>query len=265
MTQRLWTLFRKELHTLFASPIAYIVLTAFALLTGVYFFQHLLAYNRLLFSFHAEAIGVGGFDAGTVPFQVNTLNEVFIPAANDFSLLLLAVLPLITMRVFAEERAQGTDELLLTTPLRPWEIAFAKHAATYCFVVLLLAVSAIYPAAVVAKSRLGVEHLVALYVGQLGYGVALAAIGVACSTLTSSQLIAAVLAYAVPFLIIDCTWLRPLVSEGVAGVLNELALQGHLDSFAHGVIELRRGVYFGGIVVLGFTVSVGSMELTRAR
>lgn len=265
MTRRLWALFRKELRTLFASPIAYIVLTAFVALTGVYFFQHLLTYNRLLFVFQSEAIGAGGFDAGTIPLQVNSLNELFIPASNDFSLFLLAVLPLVTMRVFAEERAHGTDELLLTTSIRPWEVALAKHLSTYVFVFLMLAVSAIYPAAVVAKSRLGMEHLLALYMGQLGYGVAVAAIGLACSSLTQSQIVAAVLAYAIPFMILDFTWLHPVLSEGIAELLNELALQSHFDSFARGVIELRRGIYFGGIVALGFTISVGSMEFTRAR
>ncbi len=265
MTQRLWALFRKELRTLFASPIAYIVLTAFVTLSGVYFFQHLLSYNRLLFVFQSEAISGSSFDAGTIPLQVNSLNDLFITTSNDLSLFLLAVLPLVKMRVFAEERARGTDELLLTTSIRPWELALAKHVNTYLFVLLMLAVSAIYPAAVVVKSRLGMEHLLALYVGQLGYGMAVAAIGLACSSLTQSQIVAAVLAYAIPFLIIDFTWLHPLLSEGFATVLDELALQSHFDSFARGVIELRRGLYFGGIIALGFTISVGSMEFARAR
>ena len=145
MTQRLGALFRKELRTLFASPVAYIVLTAYVALTGVYFFQHLLNYNRLLFVFQSEGIGTKSFDSGTIPAQVNSLNELFIPAANDFSLFLLAVLPLVTMRVFAEERAQGTDELLLTTPLRSWEVVCAKHGTTYLFVMLMLGASAIFP------------------------------------------------------------------------------------------------------------------------
>lgn len=265
MMDRVLALIQKELRSLFASPIAYVVLTAYVALSGVYFFQHLLHFNRLLFVFQSEAIGGGGFDAGTVPLQVNSLNEIFVPAANDFSLLLLAVLPLVTMRVFAEERSQGTDELLLTTPLRPWEISVAKHLTTYFFVLLLLAVSAIYPAVVIAKSELGMTHLLSLYIGQLGYGMAVAAIGLACSSLSSSQIVAAVLAYAIPFVIIDFAWLRPAVSEGTALFLDQIALQAHFDSFARGVIELRRSLYFGGIIAIGFTVSVGSMQLSRAR
>lgn len=265
MSRRLWALLRKELRTLFASPIAYLVLTAFVALSGIYFFQHLLVYNRLLFVFHSGALSSGSFDSGTVPLQVNSLNELFIPTANDLSLFLLAVLPLVTMRVFAEERSQGTDELLLTTPIKPWEIAASKYAATFLFVLLLLGTSAIYPAAVIAKSRLGMEHLLALYLGQLGYGMAVAAIGLACSSLTQSQIVAAVLAYAVPFILIDFTWLQPVLGESVGRLLEQLALQAHFEGFARGVIELRRFVYFGAIIALGFTVSVGSMELARAR
>ena len=265
MSRRLSALFVKELRTLFASPIAYVVLTAYVALSGVYFFQHLLNYNRLLFVFHGEGIGTSSFDAGTIPLQVNSLNELFIPAANDFSLFLLAVLPLVTMRVFAEERAQGTDELLLTTPLRTWELVFAKHATTYLFVMLMIAVSAIYPAIVVVRSQLGADHLLALYLGQLSYGVAIAAIGLACSSLTRSQLVAAMIAYAIPFALLDFAWLEPRLTESTATLLREVAILGHLDSFTRGVIELRHTVYFASAAVLGFVVSMASLEMLRAR
>ncbi len=265
MSQRLWALLRKELRSLFASPIAYVVLTAFVSLSAIFFFQHVVTYNRLLFVFQGGAISGSGFDSGTLPRQLNILEEVFVPSSGDLSLLLLALIPLVTMRVFAEERAQGTDELLLTTPLRPWEVAFAKHAAAYIFVLLMLAVSAIFPAVAVEKGRLGLEHLVALYVGQLGYGVALAAIGLACSSLTHSQIVAAVLAYAIPFVLLDFGWLEPVVSENVGSFLRALALQNRFESFARGVLELRHAVYFAGFVAVGFTVSLMSLELGRAR
>ena len=69
MSRRLWALLRKELRTLFASPIAYLVLTAFVALSGIYFFQHLLVYNRLLFVFHSGALSSGSFDSGAVPLS----------------------------------------------------------------------------------------------------------------------------------------------------------------------------------------------------
>lgn len=265
MIHRLQALFRKELRTLFASPIAYVVLTAFVSLSSIFFFQHIVTYNRLLFVIESQSIGIGGFDSGTLPRQLNVLEEVFIPTAGDISLLLLTLLPLVTMRVFSEERANGTDELLLTTPLRPWEVAFAKHASTYLFVLLILAVSAIFPAIAIDKGALGIEHLLALYVGQLGYGIAIAAIGLACSSLTHSQIVAAVTAYAIPFIILDFGWLEPGVSESVGAVLREIALQERFESFARGLLHLRHALYFGALTAIGFTVSVASMNLAKAR
>ncbi len=265
MIHRLAALFVKELRTLFASPIAYIVLTSFVSLSGVYFFQHILAYNRLLFVIQSEAVSSRSFDAGTIPIHVNALNDLFIPLSNDFSLFLLAVVPLITMRVFAEERAQGTDELLLTTPLRSWEVVLAKYATTFFFVLLILAASAIYPTIVVNQSGLGIAHLLTLYFGLFAYGTAIAAIGLACSSLTQSQIVAAILAYAIPFIFLDFSWLEPALSENVAGFMRTLALQTRFEGFARGVIELRNLLYFGGAVVIGFTVSLSALELSRAR
>jgi len=253
------------MRQLFASPIAYVVLTVYVALTGIYFFQHLVSYNQLLFVYQSEGLGNGGFDQGTVPSQINVLNEVFVPSADDFGLFLLVVLPLVTMRVFSEERANGTDELLLTSELRPWEVAFAKHGVTYLFVLLLLAGSAIYPAVVVLRGGLGMEHLVSSYTGQLFYGCAVASLGLACSSFTSSQIVAAVLGYAIPFVLLDFAWLSNTVSESVAAILREAALLTHYGSFSRGVIELRNVIYFGGIVVLGWLASVASLELSRAR
>jgi hypothetical protein len=176
-------------------------------------FQHLVSYNQLLFVYQSEGLTGGGFDQGTVPSRINVLNEVFVPSADDFGLFLLVVLPLVTMRVFAEERANGTDELLLTSGLRPWEVALAKHGVTYLFVLGLLAASAIYPPWSCRARGLGFEHLLALYVGQLCYGCAIASIGLACSSFTASQIVAAVLGYSIPFVLLDFAWLTNTVSK----------------------------------------------------
>jgi ABC-2 type transport system permease protein len=260
-----FALFRKELRSLFASPIAYVVLTAFVSLSAIFFFQHAITYNRLLFVFQGADIGTSSFDPGTPPRQLNVLEEVFVPTSGDLSLLLLALIPLVTMRVFAEEKSSGTDELLLTTPLRTWEVTFAKHAACWSFVALMLLVSALFPAVAVEKGRLGFEHLVALYVGMLGYGTALAGIGLACSSLTQSQIVAAVLAYAIPFVLLDFGWIDPVASESLARVLDSLALQERFESFARGVIEVRHLLYFGALAAAGWVVSLASLELGRAR
>jgi ABC-2 type transport system permease protein len=265
VTRRIAALLRKELRSLFASPIAYVVLTAFVSLSAIFFFQHAVTYNRLLFVFQGADIGTTSFDPGTPPRQLNVLEEVFVPTSGDLSLLLLILIPLVTMRVFAEERQQGTDELLLTTPLRPWELALAKHAACSLYVLGMVAVSALLPAVAVQKGGLGLEHLAALYIGMCSYGISLAAIGLACSSLTRSQLVAAVLAFSVPFILLDFGWIEPITSEGIGSVLRALSLQDRFESFARGLVELRHLVYFGALAAAGFVTSLASVELGRVR
>ena len=118
---------------------------------------------------------------------------------------------------------------------------------------------------VVARSGLGFEHLFALYVGQLCYGCAIASIGLACSSFTASQIVAAVLGYAIPFVLLDFAWLTNTVSEEVANRLKEIALLSHYGAFPRGVIELSEVAYYFGIAFLGWLASVTSLELGRAR
>lgn len=265
MTRRIAAMLQKELRSIFASPIAYVVLTAFVSMSAIFFFQHAITYNRLLFVFQGADIGASSFDPGTPPRQLNVLEEVFVPTSGDLSLLLLMLIPLVTMRVFAEERQQGTDELLLTTPLRPWELALAKHAACYLFVLWMVLVSGILPAVAVEKGGLGLEHLAALYIGMLSYGIALAAIGLACSAVTRSQLVAAVLAFSIPFILLDFGWIEPITGEGVGTVLRALSLQDRFESFARGIVELRHLLYFAALAAAGFATSLASVELGRVR
>ena len=125
--------------------------------------------------------------------------------------------------------------------------------------------SAIYPAVAITEGRLGLSHLAALLVGQLAFSAAVASIGLACSSLTASQIVAAVMGYAIPFVLLDFGWLEPVLSAGVAESLREISLQRHVDSFARGLIDSRNLVYFAGIVALGYTTSLTSMQLGRAR
>lgn len=265
MIRRVGTLLRKELRSLFAAPIAYIVLTCFVSLSGIFFFQHLSTYNRLLFIFQSEQVSGSGFDAGTVPLQVNIREELFLPSANDFTLLLMVLIPLVTMRVFAEERAQGTDELLLTTPIHAREVVLAKFAATFLFTSLMITVSAIYPSIAISYGRLGLAHMGALFTGQVCFSAAVASIGLACSSLTRSQIVAAVLGYAIPFVLLDFGWLEPVLSAPIAAALRDISLQGHIDSFGRGLIETRNLVYFAAISATGYAISLASLQLGRAR
>ena len=119
-------LLKKELATLFASPLAYLALTLVMLVTALIFFDHLRIYNQILFLYASNSMG--GFESDTVPDHINVRDSVFFPVLETLGITLIALIPVITMRVFSEERARGTDELLLTLQLSPTQIVLAKFA-----------------------------------------------------------------------------------------------------------------------------------------
>jgi len=254
-------LVRKELASLFGAPTAYLALSMVALVTALIFFDHLRLYNQILFVY--DSATMGGFASDTVPDYVNLWDSVFFPVMETLGLTLIGVVPLVTMRVFAEERARGTDELLFTTRLTPGQIVLAKFAAAYLFVTLMMAVSFLYPATAIEQGGLGLEHLAAVFLGLTLHGIGLASIGLLCSAFTSSQLVAAVSAWAVAFLLWDLSWASGFVGDRIAALLEALSIQPRYSSFAGGVVSLANVIYFAGIALVSLAAARFSFDLRR--
>ncbi|CAG0998157.1 hypothetical protein MYXO_02828 [Myxococcaceae bacterium] len=263
MSRPLRALLRKEVAVLFGSPVAYVALTAIALVTALLFFDHLRVYNQILFVYTSNV--VGGFESGTIPATVNLQDQVFVPLMEQLAITLIGLVPLVTMRVFAEERARGTDEFLLTSLLTPNQIVLGKFLAAFVFVALMLAVSFVYPAAAVLRAGLGAQHLLAVYLGLLVLGLGLASIGLVCSSLTASQLVAAVSAYAVAFALYDLGWLNPFVGDRMGEILARLSLQPHFAGFAEGLVSVADLAYFAGMIGVAFVLARLSLDLGRVR
>jgi ABC-2 type transport system permease protein len=254
-------LVRKELATLFGAPTAYLALSMVALVTALIFFDHLRLYNQILFVYASATMG--GFATDSVPDYVNLWDSVFFPVMETLGLTLIGVVPLVTMRVFAEERARGTDELLVTTRLTPIQIVLAKFGVAYLFVVLMMAVSFLYPATAIEQGGIGLEHLASVFLGITLHGIGLASIGLVCSAFTASQLVAAVSAWGVAFLFWDLSWASSFVSEGIAELLDALSMQPRYSSFAGGVVGLENIVYFAGIAIVSLALARFAFDLRR--
>jgi ABC-2 type transport system permease protein len=240
-----WALVKKELATLFASPLAYLALTLVMLVTALIFFDHLRIYNQILFLYASNTMG--GFESDTIPDHINVRDSVFFPVLENLGITLIALIPVITMRVFAEERARGTDELLLTTHLSPWQIVTAKFAVTYAFVLLMMAASFVYPAMATLEGGIGAEHLLAVFVGLSLHALGLASLGLACSAFSSSQLVAAVASWAVGFVLWDFAWAGPFLGERSGPLLDALSMHPRYSSFAEGIVNLEHLAYFVGL------------------
>jgi ABC-2 type transport system permease protein len=254
-------LVRKECAVLFASPVAYVVLTTVTVLTSILFFEHLRLYNQQLFLYASS--NMGGFDSSSIPDYINLRDTVFFPIMEQLGLTLLLPIPLITMRVFAGERARGTDELLLTSGASLGQIVGAKCLVTYGFVVLMLAVSFIYPASAIGQGGIGLGHLLSVFIGLCLLGVGIASIGLVCSALTHSQVLAAAATVGTAYLFYDFGWAYGLVGPGVAGVLDAAALHGHFARFSEGLVALRDAVYFAALALAAFGLVRAALEWRR--
>ena len=254
-------LLRKELVSLFGSPTAYVTLMLVALITALIFFDHLRLYNQILFVYATGTLG--GFESDAIPDHVNLWNNVFDPVLENLGLTLMAAVPLVTMRAFAEERAHGTEELLLATGIGPGRIVLGKFAATFLFVALMMVVSFVYPLTAVQQGGVGMEHLAAIFAGLVLHGTALASIGLVCSAFASSQLVAAAAGWAVAFLVWDFGWAGPFVSERVAGVLDAIALHPRYGAFSEGSVSLADLAYFAGAALVALALARLAFDLRR--
>lgn len=254
-------LVRKELAVLFGSPMAYVALTLVVLVTALIFFDHLRLYNQILFLYSTTTMG--GFETDTVPNYINLRDSVFFPVMETLGITLIGLVPLVTMRVFSEERARGTEELLVTTRLSPAQIVGAKFAVTYLFVLLMMAASFVYPAMAIVQGGLGAQHLLAVFVGLTLHAVGLASIGLACSAFTSSQLVAAVAAWAVGFVLWDFGWAQRFVGPQAAALLDALSIHLRYGSFAEGLVDLANLVYFAGLGAVSAAVARFSFDWRR--
>ena len=254
-------LLKKELATLFASPLAYLALTLVMLVTALIFFDHLRIYNQILFLYASSTMG--GFESDTVPDHINVRDSVFFPVLETLGITLIALIPVITMRVFAEERARGTDELLLTLQLSPGQIVLAKFTVTFAFVLVMMAASFVYPAMATVEGGIGAQHLLAVFVGLSLHALGLAALGLACSAFSSSQLVAAVASWAAGFVLWDFAWAGAFVGEEAGRFLDAISMHPRYGSFAEGVVSPEHFAYFAGLAAVAAALARFSFDWRR--
>jgi len=225
------TLLLKEERAIFSSPIAYATVTVYLLLMG-YTFTAVLFLNR-----------------------TGELVRVFFQAA----VLFLLVVPVVTMRLFAEERRGGTLELLLTSPIREIEIVLAKFTAGLSLSVLMLALTSTYA---VVLGIYGDPDWGPIYSGFLGLfllAASLTAIGLLVSGLTANQVVAAVVAMGVGILLWMIDTLGYLLPEPYDTIISQLSLVGHFTPFATGALFLSDVGFFLTIVLVGLFLSVRTL------
>jgi ABC-2 type transport system permease protein len=253
--RNVWTIARRELSSYFVSPIAYIVLAMFALIFG-YFFYSAMAF---FVQFSAQA----SMQPGAPPMNVNQF--IIQPTLGNFSIILLFLAPMITMRLFAEEQRSGTIELLLTSPIHDYEIIFGKWLGAMLLYACMLAVSMLNFTILFVVTTPDWRAMLVGYLGLLLMGGAFFALGSFISTLTKNQIVAAAVTFCVFLLLWVLDWANSYSTSMIGRLCGYIALAPHLEQFSKGVIELKDTVYYCSAIALGLFLSKRSIESLRWR
>ena len=218
-------LFRKELRSYFGSPLVYLVAAAFLAYTGYYFHSDLVYFL-------------------TFGFGMNIMENFWQLVFMDVRLVLIFSVPLLTMRLLAEERRLGTLELLVTYPVSDGAIVAAKLTACLIVVFVLIGATALYPLWVNRVQPFDMTPLIAGYLGLALLATACASYGLFVSALTESQVLAGFLT-AMPLLLLWLlSWNEAASAQETLPIARAFSIFNHFEPFSVGVIELRDVFYF---------------------
>ena len=229
------SIYLKEITLYFTAPIFYAVACIFLIIAGIFFSN----------SMFRESM----FAAQIAQYQVETpvgLSEIVIqPVFDGVSILILFLVPLFSMRLLAEEKAQCTIELLFTYPISDMALLAAKYLAGLTVLVIMIALTGIYMAILAAFSPVDWGVVLGSYLGLILLSSSFLALGVFASSLTRNQIIAAVLGFGLILLF----WILGGLAEYLAGstssrILSELALTSHMPSFLKGMLVLKDVAYY---------------------
>jgi ABC-2 type transport system permease protein len=232
-----WVIAKRELAAFFVSPIAYVVGAAFLFITGLFFY-------------FTVAID-----------QVATLSQVF----SVIGVMLLFIGPILTMRLLSEEAKSGTLELLLTSPVRDWEVVVGKFVAAFLFFLAMLVPTLYY---LFLLTRFGNPDLLVTLSGYLGVillGAMLLSFGTLTSAMSANQIIAAVLGVALSLTFWMIGGLGIIFEGPLGGFFSYLAIQEHFGEFVIGLISTTNIVYFFSVTAAALFLATRVIEIRRWR
>ena len=246
---------RKELSGYFASPIAYIVIGVFSILFGYFYYALVVFFDRQ--SMQIQAVG---------PDQAVNINELLIrPVLINVSIIILFVLPMITMRTYAEEKRSGTIELLLTAPLTDVQIVLGKFLGAMGLYATMLAVTFVHIGVLFWLGEPEWLPVATGYLGLLLMGGCFVAVGLLASSLTQNQIVAAVVTFTIFLLLWVIDWIASFAGPTTQDVLSYLSLTGHLEDFTLGILDTSHVIYYLSVIAFGLFLTVRAVDTERWR
>jgi ABC-2 type transport system permease protein len=251
-----WTICRRELYSYFVSPIAWVLLAIFAILGG--FFTYFIAGYFVRMTMEAQMTG-----GGAGPMSVN--EQVIAPIFSNMAVVGLFLVPLIAMRLFAEEKRQGTIELLVTSPVTDLEIILGKWLAAVLMYSALLTILLADFSFLFIYGKPDWKPVATGFLGILLQGACLLAFGTFISTTTKNQIVAAATGFALALLLFVLSWTTAFGSSPITQFLSYLSITSHFESFARGVIDTKDLIFYLSMIFFGLFLTARSLESIRWR
>lgn len=236
----IWVIARREVGAMFLSPMAWIILAVIQTILGYMFLTNLDSF----FLLQPQLIQLANTPGVT--------DVVVTPLMQVAAIILLMVMPLMTMRSFADEKRNRTLSLLVSAPLSMSEIVLGKYLGLILFIVILVSILMLMPLSLYLGTSPDAGKLLSIYIGMLLLLAAFAAIGLYLSSLTENQTIAATSTFGVLLMLWIIDWLGASVSNGQS-VLTYLSILNHHQSMLEGVFKSSDIAYYL-IIVTGFLV-----------
>lgn len=246
----------KEFRSYFASPIAYIVVGVFALLYG-WFFVAILAY------FVQASMQAGQFGMDAQSMNVN--QQLIRPLLQNVAVLVLFMLPMVTMRTYAEEKRSGTIELLLTSPLTDFQIIVGKFLGAMALFGVMLLVSLIHIGLLFVYGRPEWKEILTAYIGLVLLGGCFVSVGLLISSLTKNQIVAGMVTFAVFLFLWVINWIGSFAGPTMDQVTNYLSIIQQFDDFGKGVLDTSHIIYYLSFITFGLFLTAKSVDSERWR
>jgi len=252
----MWSIVKKEIRSYFSSPVAYVVLFAFTLIFGWMFYNLIMWFNS-----QAMQMAQNPYYAQ----QININQRVFSPLFGNMSLILVFLAPLMTMRLLAEEKKSGTDELLYTSPITVGQIVLGKYLAALILLAVMLGLTALLSVFVFAWGNPELAPWLTGYLGLFLMGSACIGIGLFYSSLTENQIVAGILTLLTLLLFFLLHWISSLGSGAWQGVVNYLAFSTHLEDMTMGILDTKDVVYYLSFSFFGLFLAHSVLQSRRWR
>jgi ABC-2 type transport system permease protein len=245
---------RKEWNGYFASPIGYVVIGMYAVVFGYFYTVGLSWFMRQ--SMQGPQMGGG-------PMNINQqmIRYVFLNSTVIF----LFVVPLITMRTYAEEKRSGTIELLMTSPITDFQIVIGKFLGAMSLYVAMLGLTLIHMAVLFVYGNPEWKPILSGYLGLLLLGGCFVSVGLFFSSLTRNQIVAGMFTFAVLLLLWVIDWVGGFSGPYVERLTSYLSLTGHVEDFLRGVVDSQHIVYYLSFITFGLFLTAKAVDSERWR